>query len=183
MSSPAAKCTPTIPKVPVLDPGRGRTRTGRLWVYVGDDRPCADTSPPAAVFFFSPDRKGERAAGHLEGFRGFLQADAYAGFDKLYGERIVEVACRAHARRKIFEVHASTRSKLAADALARIAELYRVEATIRGRPPDQRRVVRQEQSQPLLASLHGWLIAQFGRLPPKGALAGAFRYASATGAR
>jgi transposase len=145
--------------VPVLDPGRGRTKTGRLWVYVRDDRPWADASPPAAVFFYSPDRKGERPAGHLARFRGFLQADAYTGFDKLYGERIVEVACWAHARRKIFEVHESTKSPVAAAALARIAELYRIETTIRGRPPDQRRDVRQAQSKPLLASLHGWLTA------------------------
>lgn len=163
--------------VPVLDPGRGRTKTGRLWVYVRDDRPCADTSPPSAAFFYSPDRKGEHPAGHLQSFHGFLQADAYAGFDRLYGARIVEVGCWSHARRKIFEVHESTKSSIAADALARIAELYRIETTIRGRPPDQRRAVRQEQSKPLLASLHAWLTAQLGRLPPKGRLAEAFRYA------
>ena len=163
--------------VPVLDPGRGRTKTGRLWVYVRDDRPWADASPPAAAFFYTPDRKGERPAGHLARFRGFLQADAYTGFDKLYGERIVEVACWAHARRKIFEAHESTKSPIAAAALATIAELYRIETTIRGRPPDHRRAVRQEQSRPLLASLHDWLTAQLGRLPAKSGLAQAFRYA------
>jgi transposase len=165
--------------VPVLDPGRGRTKTGRLWVYVRDDRPWGDPSPPAAVFFYAPDRKGERPADHLAPFRGFLQADAYPGFDKLYGERIVEVACWAHARRKIFEVHQSTKSPVAADALKKIAEFYRIETTIRGRPPDQRREVRQEQSKPLLTELGRWFTAQLGRLPPKGALAEAFRYALA----
>jgi transposase len=79
--------------VPVLDPGRGRTKTGRLWVYVRDDRPCGDPRPPSAVFLYAPDRRGERPADHLARFRGFLQADAYPGFDKLFGERIVEVAC------------------------------------------------------------------------------------------
>ena len=163
--------------VPVLDPGRGRTKTGRLWVYVRDDRPCGDPSPPAAVFLYAPDRRGERPADHLARFCGFLQADAYPGFDKLFGERIVEVACWAHARRKIFEVHQSTKSPVAADALKKIAELYRIEMTIRGRPPDLRREVRQERTKPLLTALHGWLTAQLGRLPPKGGLAEAFRYA------
>jgi transposase len=165
--------------VPVLDPGRGRTKTGRLWVYVRDDRRWGDPSPPAAVFFYAPDRRGERPADHLARFQGFLQADAYPGFDKLYGERIVEVACWAHARRKIFDVHQSTKSPVAADALKKIAELYRVETTIRGRPPDQRREVRQEQSKPLLTELGRWFTVQLGRLPPKGALAEAFRYALA----
>src|SRR5512134_429650 len=133
------------------------------------------TSP--AVFFFSPDRKGERPAAHLAGFSGFLQADAYSGFDRLYGERIVEVACWAHARRKIFDVHESTKSPIAAEALAKIAELYRIETTIRGRPADQRRDVRQRQTRPLLAALKAWFEAQRAKLPPKGGLAQAIRYA------
>lgn len=163
--------------VPVLDPGRGRTKTGRLWVYVRDDRPSGDASPPAAVFFFSPDRKGERPADHLAGFSGFLQADAYAGFDKLYGERIVEVACWAHARRKIFDVHESTKSPIAAEALAKIGELYRIEAPIRGLRAKARRDVRQGEARPLLAALKAWFEAQRAKLPPKGGLAQAIRYA------
>jgi hypothetical protein len=165
--------------VPVLDPGRGRTKTGRLWVYVRDDRPSGDASPPAAVFFFSPDRKGERPSAHLAGFSGFLQADAYAGFDKLYGEQIIEVGCWAHARRKIFDVHESTKSPIAAAALAKIGELYRIETAIRGQPPDQRRDVRQRQARPLLAALKAWFEAQLAKLPPKGGLAQAIRYALA----
>jgi len=163
--------------VPVLDPGRGRTKKGRLWVYVRDDRPCADVSPPAAVFFYTPDRKGERPAEHLARFSGFLQADAYAGFDKLYGERIVEVACWAHLRRKIFDVHESTKSQVAADALQKIGELYAIEKAIRGKPPDRRRDVRQEQAKPRLMALCTWFEAQLARLPPKGGLAQAIRYA------
>jgi transposase len=133
--------------VPVLDPGRGRTKKGRLWVYVRDDRPCGDPTPPAAVFFYSPDRKGERPADHLAHFSGFLQADAYPGFDALYGERITEVACWSHARRKIFDAYESTKSPIAADALQKIGELYKIEKALRGRPPDRRRDVRQEGGQ------------------------------------
>jgi hypothetical protein len=162
--------------VPVLDPGRGRTKTGRLWVYVRDDRPSGDASPPAAVFFFSPDRKGERPADHLRTFSGFLQADAYAGFDKLYGGPIIEVACWAHARRKIFDVHESTKSPIAAEALAKIGDLYRIEATIRGRCAKARRDVRQSEARPLLAALKARFEAQLAKLPPKGGLAQAIRY-------
>jgi transposase len=175
----AAKIHADDTPVPVLDPGRGRTKTGRLWVYVRDDRPWGDASPPAAVFFYAPDRKGERPAAHLAGFSGFLQADAYPGFDRLYGERIVEVACWAHARRKIFDVHESTKSPIAAEALAKIGELYEIEASIRGRPPDQRREVRRRQARPRLAALKAWFEVQLAKLPPKGGLAQAIRYALA----
>lgn len=175
----AAKIHADDTPVPVLDPGRGRTKTGRLWAYVRDDRPSGDASPPAAVFFFSPDRKGERPAAHLASFSGFLQADAYPGFDRLYGERIVEVGCWAHVRRKIFDVHDSTKSPIAAEALAKIGELYRIETAIRGRPPDQRLDVRQRQARPLLAALKAWFEVQLAKLPPKGGLAQAIRYALA----
>jgi transposase len=175
----AAKIHADDTPVPVLDPGRGRTKTGRLWVYVRDDRPSGDASAPAAAFFYSPDRKGERPAAHLAGFSGFLQADAYPGFDKLYGERIIEVGCWAHARRKIVDVHESTKSPIAATALAKIGDLYRIEATIRGRPPDHRLDVRRRQARPLLADLKTWFEAQLAKLPPKGGLAQAIRYALA----
>jgi transposase len=163
--------------VPVLDPGRGRTKTGRLWVYVRDDRPCGDRDPPAAAFFYSPDRKGERPADHLATFSGFLQADAYAGFNRLYGERITEVGCWAHARRKVFEVHESTKSAIAAEALKRIGALYGIEAEIRGRAPEVRLAVRRREAAPRLDALRIWLDAQLAKLPPKGDLAKAFRYA------
>ena len=163
--------------VPVLDPGRGRTKTGRLWVYVRDDRPCGDRDPPAAAFFYSPDRKGERPADHLATFSGFLQADAYAGFNRLYGARITEVACWAHARRKIFEVHESTRSPIAAEALTRIGALYAIEKEIRGHSPEVRLAVRRRESIPQLGAFRTWLEAQLAKLPPKGGLAKAFRYA------
>ena len=103
--------------IPVLDPGRGRTRTGRLWVYARDDRPWAGPDPPAAVYFYSPDRKAERPASHLKGFRGVLQVDGYAGFERLtVGGDIVLAAYWAHARRKFYDLHEPTGPAIAADA-------------------------------------------------------------------
>ena len=108
--------------VPVLEPGLGRTRTARLWVYVRDDRPFAGPDPAAVFYRYTPDRKGEHPRAHLSEFRGILQADGYAGFAKLYGDgSIVEAACLAHARRKFWDVHEATKSPLAREALDRIA--------------------------------------------------------------
>jgi transposase len=133
--------------VPVLDPGRGQTKTGRLWVYVRDDRPAASNSAPAAWYQYSPDRKGERPQGHLSTFGGILQADAYGGYAKLYaGGRILEAACWAHARRGFWDIYVAqgrAPGSVAAQALQRIAALYAVEAQIRGQPPDIRQRKRQ----------------------------------------
>jgi hypothetical protein len=139
--------------VPVLEPGLGRTRTARLWTYVRDDRTFGGAEPPAVLYRYSPDRKGEHPRAHLNPFHGILQADGYAGFAKLYGNSIVEAACMARARRKFFDVHETIKSPLAREALDRIAVLYRIEADIRGRPPDQRLRVRTEQTAPLMAEL------------------------------
>src|SRR6202165_318119 len=129
--------------IPVLDPGRGRTKTGRLWIYARDDRPWSGPEPPAAVYFYSPDRKAERPAAHLQDFRGVLQVDGYAGFERLtVPGNIVLAACWAHARRKFYEVHQATDSPIAAEALRRIAELYAIERSIQGRTADARRHVR-----------------------------------------
>jgi len=169
--------------VPVLDPGRGRTKTGRLWAYVRDGRPRGDTSPPAVFYAYSPNRKAEHPQAHLKDFRGVLQADSYAGFKDLYaatgaeGPRVLEAACWAHVRRKFYDVHHSSGSPVAAEALRRIAELYAVEGRIRGRPPDERQRVRQSQSAPRLAAFKTWQEDQLRRLPGKSALAGAIRYA------
>ena len=163
--------------VPVLEPGRGRTRTARLWVYVRDDRPFAGSDPAAVFYRYSPDRKGEHPRAHLSDFRGILQADGYAGFAGLYGDgRVVEAACLAHARRKFWDVHEATRSPLAREALDRIAALYRVEDTIRGRPPDQRLAARAVHSGPLLADFHAWLEATRARISGRSDLAAAIRY-------
>jgi transposase len=164
--------------VPVLDPGRGKTRTGRLWTYVRDDRPSASTDPPAVVFRYSRDRKGEHVKGHLKSFQGVLQADAYSGFDELYVDsNIVEAGCWAHVRRKFYDFHQATQSPLAAEALRRIGELYDVEAEIRGRLAQQRADVRDERARPLLKELKAWLEAQLARVSKKSELAVAIRYA------
>ena len=164
--------------VPVLAPGTGRTKTGRLWVYVRDDRPTGSKEPPAVLYRYTPDRKGERPAEHLKGFSGALQADGYAGFDRLYaGGRIAEVACWAHVRRKFHDVHAANASPVAREALERIGALYAVEADIRGQPPDERRRVRQARAGPLIDDLRAWLDVTLPKLSGKSDLAAAIRYA------
>jgi len=163
--------------VPVLCPGRGTTKQGRLWTYVRDDRPAASTEPPAVLFRYSPDRKGERPKAHLAPFTGVLQADAYAGFDRLYGERIQEAACWAHVRRKFYDIHVAHASPIAAEALDRIGRLYGIEAEIRGRPRNERAAVRQARAGPELDSLHAWLHTIVAKLSKKSELALAIRYA------
>jgi transposase len=166
--------------IPVLDPGRGRTKTGRLWVYTREDRPWAGPDPPAAVYFYSPDRKAERPAAHLEGFRGVLQVDGYAGFERLTARGdIVLAACWAHTRRKFYEVHEATGSPIAAGALRRIAELYAIEASIRGRTAQQRQQARHLRTRPLIDVMKPWLQTELARIPGRGALAEAIRYALA----
>lgn len=162
--------------VPVLDPGRGSTKTGRLWCYVRDDRPFAGAAPPAVLYRYSPDRKGEHPRSHLAGFRGILQADGYAGYAGLYQGGATEAACMAHCRRPFFELHASDGSPLALEALQRIAALYAIEDTIRGQPPEVRLRVRQAQSAPLLANMRIWLEQTLPRISGKTQMAGAIRY-------
>jgi transposase len=163
--------------VPVLCPGRRTTKEGRLWTYVRDDRPAASSDPPAVFFRYSPDRKGERPRAHLAHFAGVLQADAYAGFDRLYGEKIKEAACWAHVRRKFYDIHVSLASPIALEALKRIGELYKIEDEIRGRPPDERKSVRQARAGPELKSLHEWLQKTATTLSKKSELTKAIRYA------
>jgi len=162
--------------VPVLDPGRGKTKTGRLWCYARDDQPFGGQSPPAVLYCYSPDRKGEHPRQHLAGFRGILQADGYAGYAGLYDRGVTEAACWAHARRKFFDVHASTQSPLALEALQRIAALYAIEATIRGQPPDARLAARAAQSAALFTALRQWLEKTQARISGKSDLAAAIRY-------
>jgi len=162
--------------LPVLDPGRGRTKTGRLWTYVRDDRPAANTEAPAVLFRYAPDRKGERPREHLKSFSGILQADAYAGFGHLYGERIREAACWAHGRRAFYDLHQATNSPIAAEALERIGALYAIESEIRGRPPHERMALRQARAGPLLDSLREWLRQTLSRVSKKSELARAIGY-------
>jgi len=166
--------------VPVLAPGNGKTKIGRLWTYVRDDRPGGDSAAPAVWFAYSPDRKGEHPEQHLRQFRGTLQADAYAGFQRLYATgRIREAACWAHVRRQFYDLHQAHASPLATEALARIGALYAIEQEIRGRPPDQRQQVRNARAQPLLAALRQWFAESLTKLARKSATTAAIRYALA----
>jgi transposase len=163
--------------VPVLSPGKGRTRTARLWAYVRDDRPSGGADPPAVVYRYSPDRKAERPRAHLASFAGTLQADGYSGFAALYESgRIREAACWAHARRKYFDVYVADRSPIAAEALKRIGQLYAIERQIRGQPPQLRVEARGMQSAPILLELCRWLSECQRSLSVKSPLAGAIQY-------
>lgn len=162
--------------VPVLEPGLGRTKTGRLWAYVRDGRPWQSEQPPAAIYFYSPDRKGEHPQAHLKGFKGILHADGYAGFKAIFANgKVSEAACWAHVRRGFFEEHEKG-SPLATEALKRIAGLYGIEADIKGKPPDERLRLRQEHAKPLFEELKAWLEATLPKLSGKSDLATAMRY-------
>jgi len=164
--------------VPVLAPGNGKTKIGRLWTYVRDDRPSGDITAPAVWFAYSPDRKGERPRQHLKLYKGALQADAYAGFYHLYeGGEIYEVACWAHARRKFHEIHIAHASPTTSEAIARIAALYAIEAEIRGSTPEIRKTIRQARARPLLDSMRVWLEATLAKLSRKSDTTAAIRYA------
>jgi transposase len=166
--------------LPVLDPGRGRTKTGRLWCYAVDNRPWQGPGHPAAAYLYSEDRKAEHPMTHLKGFRGLLQVDGYAGFGRLVtaADGATGLAfCWAHTRRKFYDIHAATKSPLAEEALRRIAALYAIEADIRGQSADQRRQARQQRSRPLVEAMHTWLTGQLGRISGRSALAQAIRYA------
>ncbi|MFE1573695.1 IS66 family transposase [Comamonas odontotermitis] len=164
--------------VPVLDPGRGRTKTGRLWTYVGDERSAGSAAPAAAWYVYSPGRSGEYAQQHLTGWSGALQADAFAGFNRLYADgSIIEVGCWAHARRKFYDLYVKKKTVVNTEALARIAELFAIENEIRGKPPDVRRGVRQARAGPLLQDLRTWLETTLTTLSVHSDTARAINYA------
>ncbi|WP_423838659.1 IS66 family transposase [Thauera propionica] len=179
--------------VPVM--ARGKTDTARLWVYVRDDKPFAGADPPAALFHYSRDRRGEHPQAHLASWSGVLQADAYGGYGELYREGrasgpILEAGCFAHARRKFFEladVTAAARKKsrgeragtiypIAFEAVQRLDALFDIERAINGKTAAERLAVRQELSAPLIAELHAWLAAQVGKLSRNHDLAKAINY-------
>jgi transposase len=163
--------------LPVLAPGRGKTKTGRLWTYVRDERPSAGLIAPAVWFAFSPDRKGEHPKQHLAGFRGILQADGYAGFNQIYdGGLVFEAACWAHARRKFVELDELHKSAVAAQMIDKVGALYGIEQEIRGRSPDERRAIRLERTRPLLEAMKPWLEQTLATLSQKSATAKAIRY-------
>ena len=163
---------------PVLDPGRGRTKTGQLWAYARDDRPWDGADPPGVAYVYAPDRKAERPIAHLAGFTGILQVDGYAGYRALAERGGVQLAfCWAHVRRRFYELAAAGPAPIASEALERIAELYAVETEIRGRSADERRTQRQEKSRPIIDDLEPWLRAKLGQISQKTKLAEAIRYA------
>jgi hypothetical protein len=165
-----------------LAPGNGKTRISRFWCYAVDPRPYDGPGHPAVFYRYSANRKGEQPRGHLENFSGYLHTDAFAGYNALYRTtgnqppRVINVACMAHARRKVFDVFEKTKSPIAEEALRRIQDLYAIEAKINGRPADERRAARQQHSKPLLDDLHPWLKEQRRRLPGKSPLGKAFQY-------
>ncbi|WP_428483621.1 IS66 family transposase [Rhodopila sp.] len=179
LSSPKVFADDTT--LPVLDPGRGRTKTGRLWCYAVDNRSWQGPGHSAAAYVYSEDRKADHPAVHLKGFRGLLQVDGYAGFGRLVTaipDGATQLAfCWAHTRRKFYDIHIATKSPLAEEALRQIAALYAIEANIRGQSADERRQARQQHSRPLVAAMYIWLNEQLGRISGRSALAQAIRYA------
>jgi transposase len=163
---------------PVLDPGRGRTKTGQLWAYARDDRPWGGGDPPGVAYIYAPDRKAERPIAHLAGFRGTLQVDGYAGYKGLAERGDVRLAfCWSHVRRRFYELAQAGPAPIAAEALARIAALYQIESDIRGRSADERQALRQMRSRPLIEALEPWLAAKLSLISQKTKLAEAIRYA------
>lgn len=165
--------------VPVL--AKLKTRTGRIWVYLRDDRPFGGRGPPAAFFEYSRSRHGEYPSRHLAGWAGVMQADAFAGFNELYDGRrrpgpVIEAACWAHSRRKFFELAKLSKAPIAQEAVRRINELFEIERAINGKPPGERLAARERLSKPLVAALEGWLREQRARLSAKSELAKAVNY-------
>lgn len=165
---------------PVLDPGRGRTKTGQLFAYARDDRPWGGSDPPGVAYLYAPDRKAAQPIRHLAGFVGVLQVDGYAGYRALAERNAVSLAfCWSHVRRRFYALAQSGPAPIATEALTRIAELYRIEGDIRGRPADERRAVRQQKSRAIVDAMEPWLRAKLALVSQKSKLAEAIRYALA----
>lgn len=163
---------------PVLDPGRGRTKTGQLFAYARDDRPWGGPDPPIVAYVYAPDRKAARPLAHLAGFRGVLQVDGYAGYKVLAERSEVQLAfCWSHVRRPFYELAQGGLAPIASEALRRVAALYRIEDEIRGCSAEERRARRQERSRPLIAAFEPWLREKLSLISQKTKLAEAIRYA------
>jgi transposase len=160
---------------------KGQCRTGRLWTYVRDDQPFGGTDPPAAAFFYSPDRSGKHPEEHLASYAGLMQADAYSGFNRLYEASrrpgpVVEASCWAHARRKFFDLARINKAPIAIEAVERIDALFAIEREINGASPHERKRVRSERSRPLVAALETWLREQRRKLSARNEIAKAIQY-------
>jgi len=179
-ASPKLFCDET--PCPVLDPGRGETKTGYMWALARDDRPWGGTDPPAVVYTYAPGRGGEHAVKLLAGFNGTLQVDGYSAYDQLSratraGGAITLAFCWSHVRRKFYELYVGGNQPIATQALARIKKLYEIEAEIRGLPPGLRRALRQEKAQPLVDALKPWLEESLAKVSKGSKLAEALAYA------
>jgi transposase len=163
--------------LPVLDPGRGRTKTGQLWAYARDDRPWGGRDPPAAVYVYATDRTAGQPIRHLAGFKGVLQVDGYGGYRALAEKGEVKLAfCWAHVRRPFYELAAAGPAPIAGEMLERIKGLYAIEADLKGRTAEDRAAVRQARSLPILTAMEAWLRATLKTVSQKGKLAEAIRY-------
>ena len=168
-------------RCPVLDPGRGRTKTGYLWAIARDDRPWRGADPPAVAYLYAPGRGAEHAVRHLAGFCGVLQVDGYAGYDALtdtkrVGGPVTLALCWSHFRRRFYEIAKGGNAPIASEALVRIGALYTIEAEIRGHDAEERRAMRQAKMQPLVDAMKPWFEEQLKRLPGRSPLAEAIRY-------
>jgi transposase len=165
--------------VPVL--AKDKTITARIWSYVRDDRPFGGPSPPAAIFYYSRDRRGEHPRQHLRAYSGVLQADAYDGFNDLYlpGRKpgvIIEAACWAHGRRKLFELADIAKAPLAIEAVRRIDGIFAIEREIHGQSAEQRLIVRRERVAPLVTALEQWMQAERAKLSRHNDISKAMNY-------
>ncbi|OOG60965.1 IS66 family transposase [Polaromonas sp. C04] len=164
----------------VLGGAKNKAKTGRLWVYVRDDRAGGDTAPAAVWFQYSADRKGEHPRRHLRDFEGILQADAFSGYNRLFEDgRIVEAACWSHARRKFYDIHEQQHKlagTLAHEALQRIAAIFAIEAEIQGQSPEERSRQRRRRTRPILDELQRWMSATLAQVSAKSPMALAMGY-------
>ena len=178
-ASPRLFCDET--RCPVLDPGRGKTKTGFMWAIASDDRPWGGTSPPAVAYSYAPGRGGEHAVKPLTGFSGVLQVDGYSVYKQLAdparaGGPVTLAYCWSHLRRKFYEVYVGGNAPIATEALARLKKLYDIEADIRGLPPEVRRALRQAQAKPVIEALKPWFEASLAKVSKGGKLGRAIRY-------
>jgi hypothetical protein len=165
---------------PILDPGRGRTKTGQLWAYARDDRPWGGSDPPAAVYVYATERKASQPIKHLAGFKGVLQVGGYGGYRPLAEAGAVKLAfCWAHVRRPFYELAVAGPAPIAVEMLRRITALYAIEADLRGLAAADRRAGRQAKTRPLLEAMESWFRAALGTISQKSKLAEAIRYALA----
>ena len=162
---------------PTLSPGKGRTQTGRYWTYVRDGRAWNEAAPPAVWLQYSEDRKSIHPTTHLRHFTGALQADAYAGYNDVYRNKVTFVACLAHVRRKFYDITQSGPAPIAQQAIEYIQQLYAIEKTIRNQPPDKRLAIRQQQSVPILTEFYDYLATSLRTLSKGSAISKAVAYA------